>query len=154
MRISYRRVSVCRSVCHKSVFYTETAKRRIMQTTLHDGPGNLVFLFRRSRQNSFGVTPNGGAKCRWGRLNAGAVAANWWLSMRRIANLVRSLVYHTQYPPYFGCSTFAKMQRVARVCQRQLVRVSYWYHRVWPAKILLNLYPKMKSWVRHLARSR
>jgi len=25
--------------------------------------------------------PNRGNKCRWGRLNAGAIAANWQLSM-------------------------------------------------------------------------
>ena len=34
--------------------------------------------------------PNGGTKCRWGRLNAGAVAAHWWLSTCSIINLVRS----------------------------------------------------------------
>ena len=33
-----------------------------------------------TRQNSSGVSPNGGAKCRWVRLNAGTVAANWRLS--------------------------------------------------------------------------
>jgi len=34
----------------------------------HDSPGTLVFWYQRSQQNSNGVTPNGGAKCRWGRL--------------------------------------------------------------------------------------
>jgi len=33
--------------------------------------GTLVFCCRKSRQNANGVIPNGGAKCRWGRLNAG-----------------------------------------------------------------------------------
>jgi len=26
---------------------------------------------------------------------------------------------------------------------------NWWYHRIWPAKIYLNLYPNMKCWVRH-----
>jgi len=30
--------------------------------------------------------PNGGAKCRWSRLNAGVVAENWRLSMRSVVN--------------------------------------------------------------------
>jgi len=55
-----------------------------------------------------------------GRLNTGAVAANWRRSTG-IVNLIRSQVYHKEHPPYFGCSTFAVMQRVARVCQRQLI---------------------------------
>jgi len=37
---------------------------------------------------------------RWGRLNAGAVAANWRLSMRSIVNLIRWQVYYTECPPY------------------------------------------------------
>jgi len=36
----------------------------------------------------------------WGRLNAGAVAAYWRLSMQGIANLARSQVYHTERPRY------------------------------------------------------
>jgi len=63
---------------------TEMAKRRITQTTPHDSPGNLVFWCRRSRQNSNGVIPC--AKCRCGRLNARAVAGNWRISTRGIAN--------------------------------------------------------------------
>jgi len=43
---------------------------------------------------------NGGAKCRWGRLNTGAVAENWRLSMRSIINLAWSQVYHTERPSY------------------------------------------------------
>ena len=62
----------------------------------------LVLCCRKSRQNSNGVTPNGGAKCRWGRLNAGAIAADWRLSTQNvvIVNLARSQVYHTERPPY------------------------------------------------------
>jgi len=39
---------------------------------------------------------NGGAKCRWARVNAGAVAENWRLSTPSVVNLVRSRVYHTE----------------------------------------------------------
>ena len=77
-------------------------KRRIMQTTPHDSPGTLVFRYRRSQQNSTRVTPpppNGCAKCRWDRLNAGVVPANWQLSTRNILNLARLSVYHTERPP-------------------------------------------------------
>jgi len=64
--ISCCRVSVCPSVTSRCS--TETVKRRITQTTPHDSPENLVFWCRKFRQNSNGVTPNGGTKCRWGRL--------------------------------------------------------------------------------------
>jgi len=37
-----------------------------------------------------------GVKCRWGRLNAVAVAENWLLSTQSVVNLARSQVYHTQ----------------------------------------------------------
>jgi len=60
----------------------------------------IVFWNRKSPQNSNGVTPYGGAKCRWSRLNAGVVAAKWWLSTRTVVNLVRCQVYHTQHSPY------------------------------------------------------
>ena len=39
-------------------------------------------------------------KCRWGRLNAVAVAANWRLSKQSVINVVRWQVYHTERPPY------------------------------------------------------
>ena len=45
---------------------TKTAKDRITQTTPHDSPGSLVFCCQRSPRNSTGVTPCGGAECRWG----------------------------------------------------------------------------------------
>jgi len=85
----------------------------------------LVFWYRKYRQNSNGVTPTGGAKCMWDRFNPGAVAANWRLSTRSFVNLVRSQVYHTERPPYLFAarSLFAVMQRVTRVCQRQLIFV-------------------------------
>jgi len=103
---------------------TETTKRRIVQiTTLHNSPGTVVFWCGKSRQNSSGVTPNGGAKCRLSRLNAGAVAENWRISTRSVVNLVRSQVYLHWASTLFVCSTFAAMQRVAPVCQRQLILV-------------------------------
>jgi len=61
-------VSVCvsPSVSVTSRSSTKTAKSRITQTTPHDSPGTLVFWSQRSPRNSTGVTPYGGAKCRWG----------------------------------------------------------------------------------------
>jgi len=58
---------VCLSVCLSvtSRCSTETAKRRITQTTLHDSTEPLVFCRRRSRQNSnASCTPNGSTKYR------------------------------------------------------------------------------------------
>ena len=65
---SHGSVSVCPSVCPSvtSRSYTKTAKRRITQSTSHDSPGTLVFRRQRSPRNSTGITPYGGAKCRWG----------------------------------------------------------------------------------------
>ena len=48
----------------------------------------LALLLWKFWQNLNWVTPNGGAKCRWGRLNAGAAVANWWLLMWSVINLV------------------------------------------------------------------
>jgi len=59
-------VSVCVSVSVTSRSSTKTAKRRITQTTSRDSPGSLVFWRQRYPRNSTGVTPYGGAKCRWG----------------------------------------------------------------------------------------
>ena len=94
--ISCRCVSVQLSKCS-----TETAKRRITQTVPHNSPGTLVLWCRKSWQNSNGVTRNGGAKCRCGRLNAGAVAEKWRLSTWSVSivNLVWFQVYHTERPP-------------------------------------------------------
>jgi len=55
---------------------------------------------QKSRQNSNGVTPNGGAKCRWSRLNAGALAAHWRLSTRSVVSLAQSQVCRTERPPF------------------------------------------------------
>jgi len=83
MGISCRQRVVYPSVCPSVTSWssTEMAKCRIMHATPHDSPGTLVFWCRKSRQNSNRVIPNGRAKCRWGRLNAGEVAENWLLSM-------------------------------------------------------------------------
>ena len=61
------RSCVCVRPSDTSRCSTETAKRRITQTTPHDSSGTLVFWGWRSLQNKR-VIPNGGAKCRWGRL--------------------------------------------------------------------------------------
>ena len=45
-----------------------------------------------------GVTPNGGDRYRWDRLNAGALAENWQLSMRSVVNFAWSQVYHPEHP--------------------------------------------------------
>jgi len=63
-------VVVCLCVC---LFVTlrycnKTAKRRIMQIMPHDSPLTLVFWHQSSQRNSNGITPYGGDKCRWGRL--------------------------------------------------------------------------------------
>jgi len=60
-------IVVCLSVT--SLCFTEMAKHRIMQTAPHNSPGTLVFCCLRSLQNSNGVTPDGDAEYRWGRLN-------------------------------------------------------------------------------------
>jgi len=52
----------------------------------HDNPGILVFWCQKFWQNSNGVTPNKGAKCRWEKLNAGEVTENWRVSMRSSVN--------------------------------------------------------------------
>ena len=53
--------SVTRRYCIK------TAKCKITQTTPYDSPETLVFWCLKSRRNSNEVTPNRGAKWRWGR---------------------------------------------------------------------------------------
>ena len=62
------RLSVCLSVTSRCS--TKMAKRRNTQTTPHDSPGTLVFWCQKSFRNSNGVTPNGGAKWRWGRVKS------------------------------------------------------------------------------------
>jgi len=92
-------VSACPSVTSR--FSTETAKRKMTQTTPHDS-----FLMPKISTILKLGHPNGGAKCRWGRLNAREVAENWRLSMRSVVNVTRSQVYHTERPPdlFAACS--------------------------------------------------
>jgi len=50
-------MGLCPSVSVASRSSTETAKRRITQTTPHDTPGTLVFWCQRSPRKSTGVLP-------------------------------------------------------------------------------------------------
>jgi len=58
-------IVVCVSVTSRCS--TETAKRRITQTTPHDSPRDSSFLMPKISAK-LTVTANGGTKCRWGRL--------------------------------------------------------------------------------------
>jgi len=62
------------------------------------------------------VHPNGSAKCRWGRLNTGAVAENWRLLTRSVYNLVRSQVYHSDRPPCLFAARRASLSLIADPC--------------------------------------
>ena len=53
---------------------TKTAKLEIKHTTPLDSSGSLVFCCQKSPQNSTGVIPHGGAKCRWGGLKSATFA--------------------------------------------------------------------------------
>jgi len=86
----YGHVSVCLSVYVRCS--TKTAKRRIIQTSVDNSLGNLLFWSQISWYKATGVTLTRGAKCRWSSLNAVAVAANWRLSTQSVVNLVRSQV--------------------------------------------------------------
>ena len=81
--ISCRRMSVCLSVHLSQVgvllISTETAKRRITQTTPHKNLGKTQM------ESPPTEAPNAGGY----RLNAGAVAENWRLSTRSVVNLAR-----------------------------------------------------------------
>ena len=110
-------VSVCPSVTSRCS--TEADKRRIMQTTPHDSPGTLVFWRWKSRQNSNRVTPNGSAKCRCDSWKLATFDAK-----RCQLSSVTSLSHWTS--AWFVCSIFAVMQRVAWICQRQLILVTQW----------------------------
>jgi len=61
--INCHHMSVCPSVTSRCS--SETDKCRITQTMPDNSPGTLVFWYWKSRQHSNGVTPSGGAKCRW-----------------------------------------------------------------------------------------
>ena len=74
--ICHGRVSVRPSVCLSvrlsvtSRCCTKMAKHRQTQTTPHDSLGTLVFWCQKSIRNSNGVSPNWGAKWRWGRVKS------------------------------------------------------------------------------------
>jgi len=90
---------------------TETAKRRITQTTPHESPGIPVFWYRKSWQNWNGVT-------RTEASNTDGVGYSWKLATFDAKHYqLRSVASLSHWA--FTC-TFATMQRVARVCQRQL----------------------------------
>ena len=59
------------------------AKPRIKLRTAYDSPGTLVFPCQKSRRNSNDITPNGGAKWRWGRFESGDLHHRTTLSLRR-----------------------------------------------------------------------
>jgi len=96
--ISCRRVclSVCPSVRlsvrNKSIFYWKRLNVRSRKQC------QGLFWCLKSRQNSNGVTLNGGAKCKWDRLNEAEVAENGRLSTQNVVNLARSQVYNTERP--------------------------------------------------------
>ena len=130
--INCRRVSVCPSVCptvRLSVrlsqvgCFTGTAVYLGSRKQRHTIAQRLVFCCRKSGQNSNRVTPNGGAKCRWGRSNAGEVAENWRLSTRSVVNLAWSPVHHTERPHYLFAARSPWCSVSRGICRRQLILV-------------------------------
>jgi len=99
MLAQYRPLScVCSSVCLSVTrrYCIKTVKHRIMQATLHDSPGNLVFWCQRSRLNSNRVTANGAAKCScdfWHitRYNSKMLQERCVVSISQIGSHVRSI---------------------------------------------------------------
>jgi len=74
----------------------ETAKIRITQTKLYYIPGTLVFWCQKFWRNSNWVTPNGGAKQKWGRLKAAVFDQYFAISkVVKLAHLVT--VYFALY---------------------------------------------------------
>ena len=61
------------------------AKPRIKLRTAYDSPGTLVFRCQKSRRNSNDITPNGGAKWRWGKFESGDLHHRTTLPLRRSA---------------------------------------------------------------------
>ena len=78
-------LSVCPSVCLSvtSQSCTKMAKPRITLRTAYDSPGTLVFRCQKSQRNSNDITPNGGAKWRWGRFESGNLYHRTTLPLRR-----------------------------------------------------------------------
>jgi len=123
---------------------TGTAKRRSRKQRHTIARDSTVLMPKISAKLKL-VTSNGGAKCRWSRLNAVSVAENWRLSTRSVVNLARSQVYHTRFLSALQY-TFAVMQRVARVCQRQLILVLI----LWPWTLtrMILIFP-VRMWPIH-----
>ena len=82
-------VIVCLSVCLSvrlsvtSRSCTKMAKPRIRLTTPYDNPETLVFRCQKSWRNSHDITPNGGAKERWGRFLAALCSQYLAISQKR-----------------------------------------------------------------------
>ena len=74
-------LSVCLSVTSRSC--TKMAKPGITLTTPHDSPRTLAFRCQKSWRNSNDITPNGGAKQRWGRFESGDLYHRTTLPLRR-----------------------------------------------------------------------
>ena len=112
-------LSVRLSVTSRSL--TKTAKRRITKTTPR---GLSFFRCRKSRQKLIGVTANGGAKCRCCvvKCRRGSCILTTFDANRCQLSSVARLSHWAS--TLFVCSTFAVMQRVARVCQRLLILVT------------------------------
>ena len=82
--ISCRRVSLCLSVRLSQVGVLPKrlnvgSSKQSRTTALQRD--SIVFWCRKSRQNSNGVAPNGGAKCRWDKLKCS------WCDWKSVANL-------------------------------------------------------------------
>ena len=75
------RLSVGPSVTSRSC--TKMAKPRIRLTTPYDNPETLVFRCQKSWRNSNDITPNGGAKERWGRFLAALCSQYLAISRKR-----------------------------------------------------------------------
>ena len=80
VRLSVR-LSVCLSVTSRSC--TKMAKPRIRLATPYDSPQTLVFRCQKSWRNSNDITPNGGAKERWGRFLAALCGQYLTISQKR-----------------------------------------------------------------------
>jgi len=101
---------------------TETAKRRTTQTTPHDSPRTIVLWFHSENlgKTQTGSPTNGCAKCRCG-------SCKRRLSTRRVVNLARSQVYHTERPPYSFAARSPWCSASRGVYQGQLIVVIYWF---------------------------
>jgi len=112
---SYVRLSVTSRLC------TKMAKRRIMQTTPYDSPGSLVFWRQRSRQNSDGVTHNGGAKQRWGSVKSAIFNQYLAISQKR-CNIGTYLLWNAMVSAHHNLSGSRDLTTPisARVCHRGL----------------------------------